>query len=162
MAAPQKHSELNHVVDIDGGLLLSDNTLYVISYRGRAAALDMSSDRLLWQRKASSCVGVTGGFGNIYVSQVSGSVEDLDSHGISSLRNNDVLARHQLSAPTVFSNNVAIGDLESYVHLLSQVDGCFVDRERVDSDSVRARPLVVRSWMYVFGNGGKLVAYTIH
>ncbi|MBE0853538.1 outer membrane protein assembly factor BamB, partial [Escherichia coli] len=79
----------------------------------------------------------------------------------SSLWNNDALARRQLSAPAVFSSNVVVCDLEGYVHLLSQVDGRFVGRERVDSDGVRVRPLVVGSWMYVFGNGGKLVAYTI-
>ena len=133
----------------------------MVSYRGRAAALDVNSGRLLWQREASSYVGVAEGFGNIYVSQASGSVEGLDSRGASSLWNNDALARRQLSAPAVFSSNVVVGDLEGYVHLLSQVDGRFVGRERVDSDGVRVRPLVVGSWMYVFGNGGKLVAYTI-
>ena len=36
-----------------------------------------------------------------------------------------------------------------------------VDSKSIASDGVRVRPLVVGSWMYVFGNGGKLVAYTI-
>lgn len=161
VAIPQGRSELDRVVDIEGGLLLSGDTLYVVSYQGRAAALDVNSGRLLWQREASSYVGVAEGFGNIYVSQASGSVEGLDSRGASSLWNNNALARRQLSAPAVFSSNVVVGDLEGYVHLLSQVDGRFVGRERVDSDGVRVRPLVVGSWMYVFGNGGKLVAYTI-
>ncbi|MNR64400.1 Outer membrane protein assembly factor BamB precursor [compost metagenome] len=54
-----------------------------------------------------------------------------------------------------------VGDVEGYVHLLSQVEGRFVGREKVDGDGVRVRPLVVGNWMYVFGNSGKLVAYTI-
>ncbi len=61
----------------------------MVSYQGRAAALDVNSGRLLWQREASSYVGVAEGFGNIYVSQASGSVEGLDSRGASSLWNND-------------------------------------------------------------------------
>ncbi|MFO6383031.1 PQQ-binding-like beta-propeller repeat protein, partial [Pseudomonas aeruginosa] len=65
VAIPQGRSELDRVVDIDGGLLLSGDTLYVVSYQGRAAALDVNSGRLLWQREASSYVGVAEGFGNI-------------------------------------------------------------------------------------------------
>ncbi|MBB4864667.1 outer membrane protein assembly factor BamB [Pseudomonas nitritireducens] len=161
VAIPQGRSELDRVVDIDGGLLLVDNVLYVASYQGRAAALDVSSGRVLWQREASSYVGVAEGTGSVFISQASGTVESLDSRGSSSLWSNDALARRQLSAPAVFSSNVVVGDLEGYVHLLSQVDGRFVGREKVDGDGVRVRPLVVGNWMYVFGNSGKLVAYTL-
>ncbi|MNO82685.1 Outer membrane protein assembly factor BamB precursor [compost metagenome] len=161
MAIPQGRSELERVVDIDGGLLLVDNVLYVTTYQGRAAALDLNSGRALWQREASSYVGVAEGFGNVYLSQASGTVEGLDARGASSLWSNDALARRQLSAPAILSSNVVVGDVEGYVHLLSQVDGRFVGREKVDGDGVRVRPLVVGNWMYVFGNSGKLVAYTI-
>ncbi|MEX5695020.1 PQQ-binding-like beta-propeller repeat protein, partial [Pseudomonas syringae] len=43
VAIPQGRSELERVVDIDGGLLLSGSTLYVASYQGRIAALDLDS-----------------------------------------------------------------------------------------------------------------------
>jgi outer membrane protein assembly factor BamB len=149
------------VVDIDGGLTLVDNVIYVASYQGRAAALDLASGRVIWQREASSYAGVAEGIGSVYVSDASGTVEALDGRSSSSLWSNDALARRQLSAPAVFSSNVVVGDLEGYVHLLSQVDGRFVGREKVDGDGVRVRPLVVDRWMYVYGNSGKLVAFTI-
>jgi len=161
VAIPQGRSELDRVVDIDGGLLLVDGVLYVASYQGRAAALDLNTGRVLWQREASSYVGVAEGTGSVFISEATGTVESLDSRGSSSLWSNDALARRQLSAPAVFSSNVVVGDLEGYVHLLSQVDGRFVGREKVDGDGVRVRPLVVGNWMYVFGNSGKLVAYTL-
>ncbi|MEG6650404.1 PQQ-binding-like beta-propeller repeat protein, partial [Pseudomonas aeruginosa] len=82
-------SALARVGDSDGGLLLSGDTLYVVSYPGRAAARDVNSGRLHWQREASSYVGVAEGIGNIYVSKASGSVEGLDSRGASSMWNND-------------------------------------------------------------------------
>src|SRR5690606_6924014 len=69
VAVPQGRSELERMVDIDGGLLLSGGTLYVVTYQGQLAALDLMSGRPLWQRQASSYVGVATGFGNIYVSQ---------------------------------------------------------------------------------------------
>ncbi len=161
VAIPQGRSELDRVVDIDGGLLLSGGTLYVSTYQGRVAGLDLESGRVLWQRDASSYVGVAQGYGNVYVSEASGTVESVDERSSSALWTNDTMARRQLSAPEVFSSYVAVGDFEGYLHLLSQVDGRFVGRERIDSDGLRARPLVVGDTIYVFGNSGKLEALTI-
>jgi outer membrane protein assembly factor BamB len=56
---------------------------------------------------------------------------------------------------------VAIGDEEGYVHLLSQVDGRFVGRTKVDGDGVRARMLNQGNTLYVYGNSGKLVALRV-
>jgi len=161
VAIPQGRSELDRVVDIDGGLLLSGGTLYVATYQGRVAGLDLESGRVLWQRDASSYTGVAQGFGNVYVSEASGTVEGIDERSSSALWSNDQLARRQLSAPEVFSSYVAVGDLEGYLHLLSQVDGRFVGRERIDSDGLRARPLVDGNMIYVYGNSGTLEALTI-
>jgi outer membrane protein assembly factor BamB len=88
-------------------------------------------------------------------------VEGIDERSASALWSNDALARRQLSAPEVFSSYVVFGDYEGYLHLVSQVDGRFVGRTRIDSDGLRARPLVVGDWLYAFGNGGNLVALTI-
>ena len=161
IAIPQGRSELERVVDIDGGLLLSGGTLYVASYQGRMAAVDLESGRVLWQRDASSYAGVAQGFGSVYVALASGTVEGVDERSTTALWSNDQLARRELTAPEVFSSYVAVGDKEGYLHLLSQVDGRFVGREKIDSDGLRARPLVVGDMLYVYSNGGKLEALTI-
>lgn len=161
VAIPQGRSELDRVVDIDGGLLLSGGTLYVATYQGRVAGLELESGRVLWQRDASSYAGVAQGFGSVYVSLANGTVEGIDERSSTALWSNESLARRQLGAPEVFSSYVAVGDMEGYLHLLSQVDGRFVGRERIDSDGLRARPLVSGNTIYVFGNSGKLEALTI-
>ncbi|MFS2160820.1 outer membrane protein assembly factor BamB [Pseudomonas sp. Pseusp122] len=161
VAIPQGRSELDRVVDIDGGLLLSGNTIYVASYQGRVAGLDLESGRILWQRDASSYSGVAQGFGSVYLSLANGSVEGVDERTTTGLWTNDQLARRQLGSPEVYSSYVAVGDFEGYLHLLSQVDGRFVGRERIDSDGLRARPLVDGNMIYVYGNSGKLEALTI-
>jgi len=161
VAVPQGRSELERVVDIDGGLLLSGGTLYVTSYQGRAAALELESGRVLWQRDASSYSGAALGYGSVYLSLADGTVEGIDERSTIALWRNESMARRQLSAPAVFSSYVVVGDIEGYLHLLSQVDGRFVARERIDSSGVRARPVVEGDWLYAFGNDGKLVALTI-
>jgi len=161
VAIPQGRSELERVVDIDGGLLLSGGTLYVASYQGRLAALDLENGRILWQRDASTYSGLALGYGSVYLSQANGTVEGIDERSATVLWSNDALARRQLSGPAVFSSYVAVGDMEGYLHLLSQVDGRFVARTRIDSDGMRAHPVVEGDWLYAYGNGGKLVALTI-
>jgi outer membrane protein assembly factor BamB len=161
VAMPTGRSELERMVDIDGGMLQSGNTLYVVTYQGRLAALELNSGRVLWQRDASSYNSVAQGYGSIYISEADGKVEGIDEGSTSALWSNEELARRQLSAPAVFSSYVAVGDYEGYLHLLSQVDGRFVGRVRVDRHGLRAAPVVAGDWLYAYGNGGKLVAYTI-
>lgn len=161
VAVPQGRSELERVVDIDGGLLLSADTLYAVSYQGRLAALDLNSGRTLWEREASSAMGLAQGYGSVYISQASGTVDAIDERSTSALWSNDSLQRRLLSAPAAFSSYVLVGDLEGYLHLLSQIDGRFVGREKIDGSGLRARPLVVGDWIYAYGNSGKLVALTL-
>lgn len=161
ITVPTGRTELERMVDIDGGLLLSGNTLYVVSYQGRLAGLDAQSGQVLWQREASSYVGVAEGFGNAYVSLADGTVESVDERSATAMWSNKALLRRQISAPAVLSSYVAVGDLEGYLHMLSQVDGRFIARSKIDGKGIRVQPLVVGGWMYVYGNGGKLVALTI-
>lgn len=162
VAMPGGRTELERLVDIDGELLLRNNVLYVAAYQGKMAGLDADTGRILWQRDASSYAGLAQGFGNAYVSLVDGVVEGVDERSSTVMWTNQKLLRRQPSAPAVISSNVAVGDLEGYVHLLSQVDGRFVARKRLDKKGIRVQPLVVGNWMYVFGNSGKLVALTIN
>ena len=71
------------------------------------------------------------------------------------------LGYRQLSRPTPVGSYVTVGDFEGYLHVLSQVDGDFVGRVRVDSDGVRADMLSEDGILYVFANDGELVAYEI-
>ena len=85
VAIPQGRSELERVVDIDGNLLLSGGNLYVVTYQGKVAAFDAESGRQLWNRDASSYVGLAQGFGNVYVSLANGAVESVDERSTTSL-----------------------------------------------------------------------------
>lgn len=166
VAIPQGRSELERVVDIDGSMLLSGQLLYVVTYQGRLAALDVQTGRMLWQREASSYVGLAEGYGSLYVSLAEGALQGVDERSTSVLWRNDRLNRRQLSAPALISNYVAVGDVEGYLHVLSQIDGRFVARVEVSTSGwkfgprygVRVRPLVEGNWMYVYGNKGDLVA----
>ncbi|TDQ38474.1 Beta-barrel assembly machine subunit BamB [Thiopseudomonas denitrificans] len=161
IAVPSGRTELERMVDVDGSLVLKDGVLYVSAFNGHAAGLDEQTGRVLWQRASSSTGAVAQGYGNAYVSLDGGTIEAVDERSGSVMWRNESLLRREPTGLGTLSSYVVTGDLEGYVHLLSQVDGRFVARTRIDSKGIRVRPLVEGGWMYVYGNGGKLVALTI-
>jgi outer membrane protein assembly factor BamB len=158
---PQGRSEIDRIVDIDGSMLLASEVLYAVGYQGRLVALDLSTGRKLWQETASSYVGIDQGFGNIYVASDAGSVIAFHRSGQGVRWEQAALEYRRLSPPKTVKGFVAVADFEGYLHLLSQVDGHFVARVKVDGDGVRARMLSEGNILYVYGNSGKLIAYRV-
>ena len=161
VAIPQGRSEIERIVDVDGTMELAGNELYAVSYQGSVVAIDVESGRKIWQQKASSFSGVSLGFGNVYAADEDGTLNAFMRNGEGVRWSQGALAYRQLSRPTPIGSYVAVGDFEGYLHVLSQVDGDFVGRVRVDSDGVRADMLSEDGILYVFANDGELVAYEI-
>ena len=161
VAIPKGRSELDRIVDIDGGLLYRNDLIYVVSYQGNAMAIEPSNGRVIWSEPASSYSGLANGFGNIYISDADGSIIALAEANGDIRWQRTELARRRLSDPAAISSYVAVGDFEGYVHFLSQVDGHMAGRIRIDGDGVRAPMIVDGDVLYVFGNGGRLAALKV-
>jgi hypothetical protein len=91
--------------------------------------------------------------------QLSGAILPRQVEGL--FRVAKILAFRGLSRPIPVSSYVAVADFEGIVHLVSQVDGEFAGRVKVDGDGVRADMMSDGNVLYVFGNSGKLVAFEI-
>jgi outer membrane protein assembly factor BamB len=161
VAIPQGRSEIERIVDVDGTMALQGSELYVASYQGRVAALDIRTGRKIWQRNVSSFYGVSQGFGNVYISEESGTVTAFLRNGQGIRWQQEALAWRGLSKPVPVSSYLAIEDFEGYLHFLSQVDGEFVARIRPAKESARADMLADGTRLYVYTDGGKLIAYDI-
>lgn len=161
VAISQGRSEIERIVDVDGTMALVGNELYAASYQGRVVGIDAKGGRKIWQQDVSSVSGVSQGFGNVYVADEDGTLYAFLRNGQGTRWSQGALGYRQLSRPTPVSSYVAVGDFEGYVHIISQVDGEFAGRVKVDGDGVRADMLSDGNVLYVFGNGGKLVAYEI-
>ncbi|MFT4997278.1 MAG: outer membrane protein assembly factor BamB [Chitinophagales bacterium] len=154
-------SEIDRVVDVDSPAFILNNTIYAVSYQGRVTAFDLRSGTPKWFQAASSYNALSEGFSNLYYSHSDGDVVALDlKSGIERWRQTEFSFR-ELGAPTAFSSYVAVADFEGYIHLLSQVDGSVVGREKIGSNGVRAQMLSQSGVLYVYGNSGKLKAYEI-
>ena len=161
IATPQGQSEIERTVDIEGRPLLLGANVFAVSYQGKLGGLGIANGRPVWARDASSYVGIAEGFGNIYVSEASGTVSAYEVAGGALRWQNDQLARRQPGTPAVIGSHVAVADFDGYVHLLSQADGHFAGRVRADGDGVRADMITGNDMLYVYGNDGGLRAYRV-
>lgn len=158
---PQGRSEFDRMTDVDGDLLLAGDTLYATSFQGFVVALNVSTGRPLWRRPLSSFHGPDEGQGNLYVSDTSDFVHALDQSNNEVLWVQKQLQSRTITAPVTFRNYVAVADGEGYLHLISQRDGQFVARKKIDGDGVRSALLSKGNMLYVYGNSGKLMALKV-
>ena len=161
VAISQGRSEIERIVDVDGSMLLAGSELYAASYQGRIVGIEVNAGRKFWQHDVSSVSGIGMGFGNIYVADADGTLYAYLRNSQDTRWIQDALGYRQLSRPTPVSSYVAVADFEGYVHVISQVDGEFAGRVKVDGDGARADMISDGNRLYVYGNSGKLVAYEI-
>jgi outer membrane protein assembly factor BamB len=161
IAVPQGRSELERIVDIDGSPVIAGGAVYVTTYQGRIARLDMQDGSTAWERDMSSSNGLGVDFSQVYVTDDKSNVWALSRNTGASEWKLDALANRGLTAPEPFGDYVVVGDAEGYVHLLSRYDGHIAARVELDNKGVSARPLVVGDTLYVYGNSGKLAAFSL-
>jgi len=161
IALPQGRSELERMVDIDGRPKLVDGMLYVTSYQGRLVAINPYRAQVVWAQDVSSYRSLAEGFGNIYVSEANDAVQAFDRSTSASVWRQSDLENRSITSPVTLSSTVAVGDYEGYVHFMSQTDGHFVARHKVDSSGLKGDMIAQDDVLYVLGNGGRLVALSL-
>lgn len=161
VGVPTGRTELERLVDIDGGLLLDDGVLYTVGYQSKVAALDAVNGRELWSKPASSLRTPASGYSNLYYVADDGDVVALSKASQADVWRQEGLKHRALGEPAAFLDLIAVGDFEGYVHFLSQLDGRFVARIRPDSKGVRSQPLYANGVIFILGNDGKLSAWRV-
>ncbi len=158
IAAPEGSTELERMVDINGAPLIVGDALYLASFQGNVAALDLYSGRIRWSKEISSYKSMTEGFGSLYLTDENSYISAVDQKSGASSWRQDKLEYRWVTAPAAFSSYVAVGDMDGYIHLLSQVDGSVAGRIKADSSAIKVQPVVDGDLMFVLSSGGKLVA----
>ena len=98
IAEPRGRSELERLVDISAEPQVADRMVYVTSYQGRVAALDLESGRLVWTRDMSSYAGLTVDDRAVYVTDAKGQVFSLDRRDGRALWKQDKLRARAVTA----------------------------------------------------------------
>ncbi|MCK5696951.1 MAG: outer membrane protein assembly factor BamB [Gammaproteobacteria bacterium] len=154
-------SDLERLVDIDGTMLLVGRVLYVVTYQGNIVALDALEGKILWSKEMSSYAGLSVDKGSVYITDSDSNIWSLDRISGKMLWKQDKLAYRKLTAPVIVGNMVVMGDYEGYIHIISQLDGSLIGRNKINSDGFHIQPQVDADTVYIYGNGGTLSALKI-
>ena len=133
LAVPKGRSEINRLVDIDGKAELYGQVLYVSSYQGRMAAVDVKRGQFLWTRPFSSNTGVTIDAKAVYSTDELGHIWSIDRFSGATLWKQEKLQARDVTRTMIAGEYLLVGDYAGYVHVLSRFDGRFIARLEVNA-----------------------------
>ncbi len=178
VATATGRSALDRLIDIDGTPLLSGSLVYVASYQGNVAAVDLATGRALWRVPASSGLSLSQGFGNVYVVDEQSHLQAFGSDGGEINWEQRALRGRGLGSPADLLGYIVVADAYGWVHLLSQVDGRVAGRAFAGGIQLNpaggprrrprgqayihgfsAPPLVDEDHLYMLSDSGRISAY---
>lgn len=158
ISPPRGRSELSRISDIDADPVVVGNLIFVGTFNGDLAAVDLESGTILWRRQLSSYAGLSADQNNLYVTDSDDQVWGADPVSGAGRWRQERLKHRGLTAPAAFGSVILVGDGEGYVHLLSQRDGRLLGRTRVAKSPIDVRPLVTSGGVYVQARNGTVAA----
>lgn len=162
VALPHGRSEIERLVDVDSVPVVRGDTLYVSGYQGGVAAVALRDGEVLWrQEKISSYSGLAASRRQLFLTDASSDVWQLDMRDGGDLWKQDELHQRKLTAPVLLKDYVVVGDFEGYLHVLSQDDGSLQARIQVDDSAIQEAPTVLDDILYVYTADGKLAAVSV-
>lgn len=140
VAVPKGSTELDRIADVTSLPFVDENEVCAVAYQGRIACFDVVHGTLLWTRDISSLAGVTGDTSRLYVVASDGSVQALDRSNGASVWKQDVLAKRRIGGPQVIGDDLAVIDVQGYLHLIARANGRYVGRLATDGSAATAQP----------------------
>ncbi len=186
LGAARGRTELERLVDLDGRAAIVDDVLYISSYQGKVAALNLQNGQIIWARDLSSFADIAVHANLLFLHDEFSQVWALDRASGATMWRQDDLHGRKLTSPVVQENYLVVGDYQGYLHWLSLEDGKIVGRalmkqaenrarvlgkveypeedplhRYVDITGVPAQPFVDRDLLYVTDRSGVLAAYRL-
>ncbi|MBN7818800.1 outer membrane protein assembly factor BamB [Bowmanella yangjiangensis] len=162
VTAPTGATELDRMVDIDVEPLILGGVIYVVSFDGTLAAVELRSGRVIWKREYRSYRRVTMDANNLYVVDADSVVYGLDRRNGVELWSQTSLRGRQLTAAEPVGDYLVVGDKFGYLHWLSQTGGELVARLEVgnndEDEAIFAAPVVEGKVLYTLTRDGQLRA----
>jgi len=138
VALPRGATELERVTDVVGLPVVAEKEVCAVAYQGRVGCYDFATGNPLWSREISSTEGLAIDARYVVVTDDKGTVHALDRAGGATLWKQDRLFLRRLTAPLALGREIAVGDVEGYVHFLSRETGAFAGRVATDGSPIRS------------------------
>lgn len=156
IATPHGASAVDRLVDIDSDPVVRDGVVYVVSYHGKVAAINLDTGNQLWAQDMSSHAGLTVGVNNVYVVDDHSRLWALDRQTGRVVWQQDKLEGRGLAQPVLQRGALVVGDSHGYLHWVSSKTGQFLARHSVDSKRLLATPQLYKGNLIVLSTGGTL------
>jgi len=161
VAVPRGSTELERVTDVVGLPIVTEREVCAAAYQGRVGCFDVANANPFWTRELSTSTSVALDARFVFVSDEKGAVHALDRSAGTSIWKQDKLFLRRLSAPLSLGREIAVADVEGYVHLLARDTGAFVARVETDGTPVSADLVRLDKGLLVQTRGGNLYAFTV-
>ena len=160
VAEPRGKTELDRLIDIDGGTEVADGSVFAVAYQGNIAQLSAIRGRVDWLEKASSFARPTLDGRLLLLTTERGDIVAWDESTKTERWRSSEYAYRELSTPIIFADHALVGDLEGYVHVLELTEGKTVARFRPADEAIIAAPIASADVIYFYGSDGELSAWT--
>jgi len=142
VSLPSGRTEVERLVDLDGRFLMRDGVIYVVSFQGHLAAVQVVSGDLLWSRKFSSYQAIAIDDSSIYLSAEGSDLWSIDRRTGAAFWKQDVLHARRITAPTIIGDNLVVADYEGFQHWFARTDGKLLGRIRTGFERNYVQPQV--------------------
>lgn len=160
IATARGRSELERMVDIDSEPLLIEGVIYVATFQGQLAAVQLDSGRILWNREISSYAGFSADDSYLYLTDDRSHVWAIDRFTGTTVWRQEKLHARAATGPASVGDYVVVGDLEGYLHWMEKATGDFVARTQLAKERIIVQPTVAGRILYAYCSDGTLAAYT--
>lgn len=161
IARPDGATEAQQMVDMDVTPLIEKDRIYVASYQGNLAALELSQGNPVWQQPFSSFTGLALSGDLLYATDQTGQVWAFDKQTGQIKWKNTALLNRALTAPVILHDWLIVGDGLGYLQILSAQTGALIGYFAVsqENDPILSTPLVRENRIVVLTQKGHLISY---
>ena len=161
-AIPKGRSEVERLTDLDADPVEAEGVVFLAGYQGGIVAILTMDGDVLWRaEEISSYAGFSYDWRYLYVTDTDSNVWQLDQRNGAALWKQKDLIHRKLTAPASTEDSIVVGDLEGYVHWLSDEDGRQMGRVQSTDSAITAKPVVQDNIIYVYATDGTLAGITV-
>lgn len=142
IAIPSGRTEVERLVDLDSRFVLRDGIIYISSFQGRLAAVQMVSGDILWTREFSSFQPIAVDDEALYLTAEGSHLWSIDKRTGSAFWKQEVLNARKITAPTIIDDKLVVADLDGYLHWFDREDGKLRGRVRASNARSYVQPLI--------------------
>lgn len=157
---PRGRSELQRMVDITADPMIAGDTVYVVTYQGKLAAVDIATGTLNWEREISAYQNMAIDGQHLYITDNSYDLWAIDKDTGATQWKQSALETRYITGPCVVDNRVVVADRGGYLHVLSSQDGHLLDRYAFKGKFFQ-NPVTLGNQLLVANSKGKMAVLTL-